>query len=187
MASRTLFDIGADLQQLYDVVNAPPDTDAAVQDAADEQLLAAWFASLQEEQAGKLDGYLNLIFQLDMEANQARSMASLFAAKAKSREEKVKWLKEKMIAYLKATGQKKVVTKNGSAIALQAAGGKQPVTLDPAFEMAIDDGDSTVIPVEFLKVTSSLDNEKVRKKLEAGELLEFAALGERATILRIRT
>jgi len=44
---------------------------------------------------------------------------------------------------------------------------------------------ATCFPTELTKVKVEVDRDKIREKLEAGEVLQWARLGERGTSLRI--
>lgn len=183
---RTLFNITADLLQLYDAIDEVGAVDETGRDpkaAEDERLLAAWLAALEAEEGQKVDAYAALIFQLDMEGEKARTMATSYTAKARTREERVRWLKTRLIEHMLATGRKKLVGASGQSLSVQAAGGKAPVV----FSDAVEKGDFSGVPAEFIVAKPVIDKDKVRAALEAGEVLEFASLAERGVILRIRT
>lgn len=179
--TRPLFDIGADLLRVRDVIDNPPEgipegMDMPAFDGTSD-LLREWFDSLKDEEAAKLDNYVGLIKTLEMEAVAAQAEAEQWKAKAESRKRRIEWLKERLLSHLVATGRDKVTTATGRVIAAQANGGKEPLLMHEG---------TTDVPAEFIILVPTVDKEKVRKKLEAGEVLEFAQLGERGRHLRIR-
>jgi len=172
----TLFDIGADLLALNDLFEevggelGSPETEAAFD---------AWAKTLVADEGKKLDGYCGLIRTLEGEAAVAKAEAEQYAMKARTRENRVKWLKDRMKQHLELTGRTKVQTATGRTVTIQANGGKLPLLIT-------EGTDPTKIPTEFQRVKIEIDNEKVREHLEAGGPLEFAAIGPRGSHLRIR-
>lgn len=172
-ASRTLFDIGDDLVALEEFI-ASLDGDIT---AADEAV-TAWLVSLGEEQAKKLDGYINLQKKLELEAAFARGIADEYAKRAKSKEVTIARLDQRLITHMIATNQKKIETASGRILAIQANGGKVPLIMH---DVNPDD-----LPPTFQKVTYAVNTDAVRRALESGETLPFASLGEKGSHLRIR-
>lgn len=173
--TRTLFDLSDDLRAL-----------AALMDECDAELtretseaLDEWFAELAADEARKLDGYVGLIKQNEMEAAAAKAEAEQYAMKARARENRVRWLKERVKGYLEATGRTKVTTATNRTIAIQANGGHAPILLPESL-------DPNTIPDEFAIVRRTPDLDKIREHLTAGGSLPFAALGDRGRHLRIR-
>jgi len=138
-----------------------------------------WFGELSKNEAAKLDGYVGLIKTLEMEAAAAKAEAEQYTMKARSRENRAKWLKERVKGYLEATGRTKVETATKRTIAIQANGGAVPV-------MLMDSIDPASIPDEFAVVRRTPNTEAIREYLAAGGQLPFASLGVRGTHLRIR-
>lgn len=172
---QTLFDIGNDLLAIDNLLD---ETGGELTNPDAEAAITAWFAELAQAESTKLTGYVGYIRQLDMEAEAARQFANHFAAKAQSRENRVKWLKGKMKDYLEYTGRKKAVTSDGQTVAVQKNGGKQPIEHDPI--------DVNQLPDRFVKVVKQSDNDAIRNALESGETLDFARLMPVGTHLRIR-
>lgn len=169
-----LFDIGADLLALSDLL----DESNGEITPENEPIIEAFFAELENDQAVKLDGYVGLIKTIEGEAVVAKATAEQFTMKARSRENAAKRLKDRVKMYLEATKQPKAVTEKGFTLAVTNNGGKQPLDVD---DVRIED-----VPERFRKVTVTIDNEKIREAIEAGEELSFARLQPRGNHLRIR-
>lgn len=175
--TRPLYEITADLHRLNDLLE---DIEGDLSRLGEmEPAVTAWFDALAGEQAGKLDGYLNLIRQLDMEASAARAEKEQWAAKEKARTSRTDYLKAKLKAHLEATNQPKVQTASGRVISIQRNGGVQPLEIKPGVTVAD-------VPADYHKVTVDFDRAAIRAALEAGEGLAFAELLPRGTSLRIR-
>lgn len=174
--SRSLFALAEDVRAL----------DALIEDlggdVTDPQVRAAWEAMQRElglNEGSKLDGYVNWLRQLEMEASAAREEAERYLAKARSRQNRIEWLKGNLKSYLQATGRMRVETSTRRVIAIQANGGNVPIIID-------DNLDPSLIPDELAIVRRTPDMEAIRKRLANGERLEFARLGERGMHLRVR-
>lgn len=177
--SRPLFAIAEDVIRFSDLLE---EADGDLSKLGEfEAAVTAWMDSLGDEQAQKLDSYLNLMKTLAMEAAAARAEAEQFALKARYRETAEKRLRDRLKLFLEVTGQTKVQTASGRTIAIQKNGGKAPLVFDPA------------VPVEeyaekYAKtVTTKTPNvEAIRADLEAGAELAFAKIGEVGSHLRIK-
>ncbi len=171
---KSLYEIGADLLALAEVLDA---CDGDLSKCETDVL--AWIERAEGEQSEKLDRYIGLIRQLEMESAAAKAEADQWAAKSKTRGNTADFLKARLKAHLEATGQAKAVTATGRVVAIQKNGGALPLKLALAIDLA-------TVPTAFVRVTTDLDRDAVRKALEAGDVLDFASLGERGTQLRIR-
>lgn len=178
---RTLYEIGVDLAVLNEKLSEVEGDLSRLKEM--EGYVSAWLDQLGGEQAAKLDRYVGLIRQLEMEASAAKAEAEQWAAKAKGREARVHFLKERLKDHLAKTGQAQAQTESGRVIAMQANGGQLPVILDV---LILDDKDFDQIPEQFVVTRRSFDMAAVRKALEGGKHLGFAHLGERGSHLRIR-
>lgn len=176
LGTRRLFDIGADLQAWHNLLD---ETGGDISDPAVAAAIEAWFAEVARDEAVKLDGYCNLIKLLDSEAAVARAEAEEYAKRAQVRENRVKWLKNRMKDYLTATGRTKAQTATGRTVAVQKNGGKLPLAIDAA-------ATPETVPVEYVRVVQSINTEAVRAALEAGQELAFAKLMPADYHLRIR-
>lgn len=172
---KTLFDVTADWLAL-DTLIEEFDGDLACPDV--QAALATWFAELDTSDAHKLAGYVAYIRQLEMESEAAKQFAAHFTAKARTRENRMKSLKDRMKQHLTDTGRTKVTTANGDVIAVQKNGGKVP--------MEVDVIDVAFVPEQFVKTIRLLDNDAVRTALDGGECLDFARLLPVGTHLRIK-
>lgn len=174
--SRPLYAIGEDLLQLNDLLEACEGDLSRVGEL--EPAVTAWLTSLEAEQAWKLDGYVNLVRQLEMEAAAAQSEAEQWQAKAGARRKRAEYLKDRLKRHLEATGQPKVMTATGRTVAVVGNGGQRPV--------AIRDGaDPMDYPAKFRRWSVEFDRAAVRTALECGEDVPFASLAERGTHLRV--
>lgn len=181
---RTLFEIGEELLRVYDTIDDDADHDSAL--TAETESLDEWFAHVQEEEAIKLDCYCSLIMQLTMEQHAAKAEANLWLHKAQGRERRVRWLKDRLMQHLVATGRTEALTASGRKVAVQNDGGAQPLVIETE-----DQGDLLVIAAEYhslglVREKLELDRDAVRKAIERGTELPFAKLAPRGQHLRIR-
>ena len=174
---RKLFDIAEDLLCLDALLNEIEGDVSRMGEA--EPVLVAWIDGLAIEEGKKLDGYVNWIKQLEMEATAAHAEADQFAAKAKARDERAKWLKNRLKMYLEVTGRTEALTDSGRTVAVQKNGGKVPIEFNEGIDI-------DWVEPRFIKTTKSIDTDEVRRALEAGEELELAKFGKFGTNLRIR-
>lgn len=171
--ARPLYAITADVLYLADLFDEADDT-AEVGPALDR-----WMAELEAEQAHKLDSYLNLIKQTEMEAAAARAEKEQWAAKERSRTARAEYLKARLLRHLEATGQPKVTTASGRVVSVARNGGVAPLAIKPGVTVA-------EVPAAYHKVTIDFDRAAIRAALEAGEAIDFAELLPRGTSLRVK-
>lgn len=175
----TLFNIGDDLRALAALMSECDDElSREASEAFDD-----WFGELSGNEAAKLDGYVGLIKTLEMEAAAAKAEAEQYTMKARSRENRAKWLKERVKGYLEATGRTKVETATKRTIAIQANGGALPVDYTG---IGGESNATAVLPKEMVIVTRRPDTDAVRKALQDGAEIPGITLGTRGTHLRIR-
>ena len=172
--SRTLFDIGNDLLAFDEILEQ---NEGEISDDEAGKRLDAWFTDLQNEQSRKLDNYVNYIRTLEMEAVASKAEAEQYLTKARVRENRVRFLKERMRSYLAMQGKKELITQTNRKITIQNNGGILPMIVE-------ETTDPEKVPVEYTR--KELDNAKIREALMKGIQLEFAKLGERGTHLRIK-
>lgn len=173
--TRSLFDISDDLRALALLMD---ECDAELTRETSEAL-DEWFAELSQGEAVKLDGYVGLIKQNEMEAAAAKAEAEQYAMKARARENRVRWLKERVKGYLEATGRTKVQTATNRTIAIQANGGVQKLSIAPGIN-------PENVPAEFQVVTVTFNNDRIREALDGADKPVWAKLEPRGTSLRIR-
>ena len=174
--ARPLFKIGTELEALNCLLE---ETGGELKNQEAEGAVTAWLTEMEEDQAHKLDSYVDLIRLNEGEALAARAEAEAYATAARTRENKVKWLKEQMKLHLERTRQVKgVKTATGRTVSVQKNGGALPLEID-------------TVPIEQLlaadmtKTTVTADSDKIRKALLAGAELPFARLKPAGTHLRI--
>lgn len=176
--TRTLFDIGDDLRALANLMD---ECDADALSPEVDAALSHWFAELAADEGRKLDGYVGLIRTFEMEASAAKAEAEQYAMKARTRENRIARLKDRLKGYLEATGRKKVETETKRVLAIQANGGVQKLSIVSGVK-------PEDVPPEFQKVTVEIDTNRVREALSGTDPLaiDFAWLEPRGTSLRIR-
>jgi len=172
----TLFQISDDLRALADLVN---DYEGDIDDPAVTPAFDAWFAELEAAQATKLDGYVGLIRQWEMEEAASKEEAERWAKRASVRANRVQRLKARLMDYMTLTGQPKLTTAEGRTIAVQNNGGVLPI-IPAGWEQNVD---LDAYP-QFSKRV--LDPKAVRDALADGKEVPFAALGDRGSHVRIR-
>lgn len=180
----TLFAIQADLIALNELCEELPGGEMTPEA---EAAFDAWAKTIEGDEGRKLDGYCGLVKQLESEAAVAKAEAEQYAMKARARDNRVKWLKDRMKGYLEFTGRKKMVTATLRTVTIQTNGGKLAMTQT----LAANPNDMTAeeilhCPDKYFKVRTVLDAEAIRKDLEAGEPVNGASLEPRGTHLRIR-
>jgi hypothetical protein len=172
----TLFELTSDLRALDELLE---ERDGDITDPEVERAVTNWFAELSSNEGAKLDCYVGYIRTLEMEASAARAEAEQYEAKAKTREKRVAWLKDRVKLHLEQTHRAKVETATKRVIAIQPNGGMAPLLMaDPL--------DPAALPDEYVRVKREPDREAIRRALADGAVLPFARLGEKGTHLRIR-
>lgn len=155
-------------------------TEALEADVTDEVLvdIVAGQMSLEKDLAAKLESYCRFIRELESLASSRQEEAKRIASLGSITSNKATRLKAAVKEGLNRIGKTKISTPTFE-IRIQKAGGKLPLVLNCS-----DDA----IPEFFLKTvtTTTVDKEKIREAIEGGEILEFASLAERGTILVIR-
>ena len=114
-----------------------------------------------------------------MEASAARAEAEQYAMMAKTRENAVGRIKERIKWYLESTERKAIETTSGKKFAIQSNGGKQALKL-------ADSIDLDAVPAELVRVVRTIDTDAVRDAIGAGQAFDWATLEPRGTHLRIK-
>lgn len=171
-----LFQIGEDLRALDALIDEVGGevTDPAVCAAWEE-----WQQELADNEAVKLDSCINMIRQWEMEAAAAKAEADQYIAKARTRENRMAWMKSNIKLHLESTGRKRVLTATNRAIWIQGDGGRSPVVI-------ASDLDPSKTPDELAIIRRTPDREAIRDYLEGGGVLDFAVIGERGCHLKIK-
>lgn len=170
---RPLFEITGEMQSLIERLEIAFDDDAA--DLVNHEPLLDWLNEIDNQAKEKIDAYAWVVKRLESEIEQAKLIRDEFAAKARTRENRVELLKSMLKQHLIATGQTKVEGKNFK-IALQKNGGSLPVEIF----------DETIIPQHLLVVTSTPNKTAIRESIESGIEVPGAMLGEHGESVRIR-
>jgi hypothetical protein len=173
---KTLFEIGSEMAALDALLD---EVAGDVSDPAVDAAVTQWQAELAADEARKLDGYVNYLKQIEMEAAASRAEAEEYLARAKTREARAAFLKSRMVAHLFATGRTSAKTATGRTVAVQANGGKLPVLIDPGVDV-------DAVDPRFVATRREIDRDMVRESLEAGDVLPFARLGSKGSHLRVR-
>lgn len=159
----TLYEIKEEFLQLYELALSDDD----------RQAFLDTLESLKGELADKAAGYVQVIKQLEMEADEADKVVEAFERKKAQRLNAVKRMKEAIISAMDVAGVDSIpagdyilkITKNG---------GLEPLKID---------GD---IPDNFMKVIYEPDGKKIREALKDGQELDFAHLEPRGRHLNIK-
>ena len=125
----------------------------------------------------KIDDYVYVVRKLQDYAEECMRESQRLAARARAWNNKVTWLKGRILATLLAIDCQKLKTARNT-VSVCNAGGVQSLQLTD---------DASKIPDEYLtsRVVIEPDREKIRKELDAGIELEFARLAERTVYLKI--
>lgn len=171
----TLFEVSEDMLALDALIE---ELEGDISNPQVEAAITTWMQEISTNEADKINGYCAYIARLSMEVAAAKEQAERYQKKARTRENRIAWLKDRLKKHLEITGRKKIET-NINTVAIQANGGKLPMIVDPAVQ-------PERLEQRFQRVTISLDTDAVRKAVEAGEKLAFAQIGTRGTHLAIR-
>lgn len=155
---RTLFDMTAEMEQLYAM--------ATEEELFDEQIFQDTLEGLMGEIEVKGAGYVAVINQLDMEQKKAKELADQFRLKAEIRANSIKWMKTALKDCMERMNLKQIDA-GDYTIKLQKNGGKQPLVIS---------GD---VPESMCKVILEPDKDKIRAAIEYGEDVGYAFLEER--------
>lgn len=162
----TLMDLTGEYLELYEMLS---DGDT------EEQVIKDTLEAITGEIGIKADGYAVVIDKLMGEAAMRFKMAKKLTSSAKALENNATRMKNRL-KYCMEQMDKKELKGEYFTYKISGNGGKQPLKYVDGVE----------IPQSYMKVVVDVDNDKVRKALEAGEKLPFAYLEERGTHLRIK-
>lgn len=175
MSGPTLYAIGAELDALEDLLT---EVGGDVTDADAEAAIDQWLAESKDALRTKLDSYGALIREFEGRAALRKAEADRLRALAATDENNVRRMKDRLRWFFEAHEMTKVETARFK-FTLSNNGGATPVEVRVPAETLPD-----WCRVETLSYRADLD--AIRRRLEAGEALEFAALGARGKHVRMR-
>ena len=165
----TLYDITGEYLRLYNLM-----TDEDLMETEDDAIKDT-LESLNYDLADKSAGYVHVIKQLDMEAEECDKAIEFFKRKKEIRQNNVKRLKEALINAMDIANLKEL--KAGSyTLKIANNGGKAPLSIP----------DESKVPERFMKIKYEPDKELIRKTIEDGTDLPFAEIKERGRHLSIK-
>jgi hypothetical protein len=169
----SLYVLGLEFQALEDLLD---ESDGEVTEADTnviEQWLAEYGARIEDKCAGIIAFTRDLVTKADAADSEAKRLAQL----ARVRRNKIERLKRYVREVFEQAGLKKIDTPLG-AVRIQASGGALPVVLDPAL-------DPRTLPEDCRKETVAPVKEAIARRLNNGEVIPGASLGERGSYLKI--
>ena len=143
-----------------------------------EAILSEWFQESEADLDAKLDAYAAVIAEREAFIAARTAEAKRIAALARSDENVVASMKERLKWFFEERGITKHETANHK-FTLATNGGKLPLAINADFL-------PEELPKCFQKVTVDYDKRAIREVLENDGYLEFAHLGERGRSVRIR-
>lgn len=164
--SMTLFDIKGEFFRLYElaVQNDDPECEEAFNNALED---------LKTDLAGKSAGYVHVIKQLDMEAEECDKVIEAFKAKKEARKNHIAKMKNALLDAMD-TAQLTELKAGEYTLKIAKNGGKQPLIID------------SEVPDNYMKIKYEPDNDLIRTAIEEGKEINFAHLEERGRHLNIK-
>ena len=159
----SLYDLTGEFKALYEL---------AINDE-DPQAFLDTLEGLKGELEVKAGGYVHVIKQLTMEADECDKLIDAFTAKKSARMNNVKRMKEALIDAMDAAGIDSLKAGEFN-LKISKNGGLQPMKI------------TGEVPDSYTKVIVEPDTKKIRDALANGEALEFAHLEERGRHLNIK-
>ena len=164
----TLYDLQGEYLRLYTIATdlEDPESQEAFKNALEE---------LDTDLANKASGYVHIIKQLEMEADECDKIVEAFRAKKEVRKNSVKRMKEALLGAMEIANIQEV--KAGEyTLKIAKNGGKAPVEIP----------DESKVPDNFMRIKYEIDKDLIRTALEEGKEIDFAFLGERGKHLNIK-
>ena len=166
----TLLEITDELLHLLDQLEA-----AETLDEETARLVDAYLLDVEQALEDKIDRYVALMRELELRAKARREEAERLLARARRDEERLAFLRERLIAALRLLGRTKLETTRYRVSIYQS--GQPPVELRLPPE---------ALPDELVRIERKPDLRAIRQALEEGRIGEdVAVLGERKWTLRI--
>lgn len=161
--SESLFGLTGQYRELYALLSEDPDSEV-VKDTLE---------AVMGEISVKGEGYVGLLNQLAMEEDACEKQEALWKYRKELRRNAQKRLKERLVQAMESMGIKEIKA-GATTIKLRNNGGQLPLIIN---------GD---IPPEYMKtkIIQEKDGDKIRKALDEGKKLDFAAYGQRGKTVR---
>lgn len=169
---RTLFALAADMLALHDLLE---ECGGDITNEATAAAVDAWFAENKERLHEKVDSYVALIREYEARSVALKAEADRLISRRRTTDNAIDGLKTRLQMAMEAMGTAKIDT-DENTVQIQANGGK------PAMDIIDEDA----IPEEFGELAWTLNKDKVRAALEAGQAVPGAVLKPRGKSLRIR-
>lgn len=160
----TLFDIVGEYNELYSL--------ATSEEEQAEQVFIDTLDSIMGEIETKSEGYIAVINRLDMEQKKAKEVADTYSAIARSRDNAIKKMKERLLYALETMGKNELAA-GDFTIKIKANGGVAPLIIDGN------------VPDNMTKVTVEPDNKKIREYLK-DNTCDWAHIAERGRHIEIK-
>ncbi len=159
----SLYDLTGEFKALYEL---------AINDE-DPQAFLDTLEGLKGELEVKAGGYVHVIKQLMMEADECDKLIDAFTAKKATRMNNVKRMKDALMAAMDAAGIDSLKAGQFN-LKISKNGGLQPMKI------------TGEVPDNFTKVIVEPDSKKIRDALVEGQELDFAHLEPRGRHLNIK-
>lgn len=159
----TLYDLKGEFLRLFELALSEDD----------EQAFLDTLEALKGELEAKASGYVHVIKQLEMEADECDKVVEAFEYKKNKRLQAVKRMKDALMSAMDVAGVDNL-TAGEYTLKIAKNGGVEPIKIT---------GD---VPDFFSKVILEPDNKKIREALQNGMDLEFAHLEPRGRHLNIK-
>lgn len=172
----SIYELTGEFLQLLDMLE---------DEEVDEQVIMDTLESVECEIEDKADGYAKIIKSLEADVDGIQKENDRLAARRKTYENRIKWLKQNLEMCMRATGKKKFTTDLFS-FNIQKNGGKRKLTIDVDVEK---------IPEEYrIKQPDAVNGDKLREYLKDNGLegqdgslnCEWCHLEPQGESLRIR-
>lgn len=159
----SLYELTGEFHALYELATSEED----------QQVFLDTLEGLKGELEAKSAGYVHVIKQLTMEADECDKVIEAFNAKKQIRLNNVKRMKEALINAMDAADVSEIKAGEYS-LKIANNGGVQPLKIDGE------------VPDSFTKVIVQPDNDLIRKALKEGQELDFAHLEPRGRHINIK-
>jgi hypothetical protein len=143
-----------------------------------ENAVQAFLDETGDALTAKVDAYAGLIRQIEAFAATRKAEAKRMAELAKSDENRVKWLKERLLLAMDVMGETRI-DGDRHRVSIAKNGGKVPVVVPD---------DVNALPDAFVRtvVRRDADKDAIREALERGVVVPGCRLGERGRRVSIK-